>query len=369
MLRRWDGGAFCALGVSNCKAGDGWRVSHQLGSAGTRRTPRTRTFDKPTAVVALPGERALVANSGSHCLTVVSLVSGATILMLPLDGVPCGVCLMPRVARSAGDAAEVVVVSVQGESESGVPEPGVINTAHRLEAYDLCAPGAPRLWVYTPAMPPLSYPNGIAFSPELDALHVCDWNNHRVLTLRMAESGQPIRRDVVHDEPDDVAVLDQRWRPADVAVLPLPVAGGIIACVDYYGNAARLFVRGVGSAQYAECAAVGAKRRSRKPCLERPSGIAVDPSSTLSSGSDRVRILISETGAQCISVFEIRLLTAEAMPQVQLSCSHLCDMGVEQLGSGLHAPLRGLWGWLGISCTAAGDVLVADCDNRCLLVL
>ena len=49
--------------------------------------------------------------------------------------------------------------------------------------------------------------------------------------------------------------------------------------------------------------------------------------------------------------------------------THLCDICVEQIGSGLHAPARGLWGWLGIACAPNGDIVVSDCDNNCLLVI
>ena len=49
--------------------------------------------------------------------------------------------------------------------------------------------------------------------------------------------------------------------------------------------------------------------------------------------------------------------------------SHLCDIGVEQLGSGLHQPLKGVWSWLGLAVTERGDVVVADMDGGCVYLL
>ena len=45
---------------------------------------------------------------------------------------------------------------------------------------------------------------------------------------------------------------------------------------------------------------------------------------------------------------------------------HLCDIAVEQLGTGLHKPQAGVWSWLACDATPEGDVYVADCDNACV---
>ena len=49
-----------------------------------------------------------------------------------------------------------------------------------------------------------------------------------------------------------------------------------------------------------------------------------------------------------------------------LSWSHVCDIGVEQLGTGLHQPQRSLWSWLGVDVTEDGDIVVADMDQNVL---
>ena len=41
----------------------------------------------------------------------------------------------------------------------------------------------------------------------------------------------------------------------------------------------------------------------------------------------------------------------------------------ELLGSGLHAPMRGEWGWLGVARMPNGDIVVSDCDHDCVMIL
>ena len=94
----------------------------------------------------------------------------------------------------------------------------------------------------------------------------------------------------------------------------------------------------------------------------------------------------------CVSVFRVtvvvRAFTPEEMASLAFAASscpltgatpgvrhkslrveHICDIGCEQLGTGVVKPSRGLWSWLGIDCTKEGDILVGDSENDCVRLL
>ena len=332
------------------------RVLRQYGSAGTRRGASSlRTFNKPVAVAVLPGGQAAVCNFGSRSVSVVRVVDGQVIETFSVDGAPSGITHL----RSRAAANRVVVaISVQGTAESGDAIPGVVDPSHRIEAYsiaDSLAGGlSVRLWVCDSAC--LSYPNGLV-ADELGTLFISSWNDHRVRAISAhAES----TTEFGNTEAPHTA-LD---RPADVVLLPHPRIGPVLAVADYYGKAIQLYVRPDGMS-YSPCGNVGVKRRSRaSPCLDRPSSLAVE-----AYGVDWARVLVAETGGMCISVFHVHKDTSRQRSDIHYDSSHLYDICVEQIGSGLHAPQRGLWGWLGVACAPNGDVVVSDCDNECLLVI
>jgi hypothetical protein len=125
----------------------------------------------------------------------------------------------------------------------------------------------------------------------------------------------------------------------------------------------------------------GSARAQRK--LERPSGLA-----WVAVGR---RLLVAESGGMRIAVFRIEgvELDAHAAARADIESQrtlgglvacfghrsgthrsvHLCDIAVEQLGTGLHKPQAGVWSWLACDAAPEGDVYVADCDNACVHVI
>ena len=379
----------------------GSRVHRQLGSAGTRNVRlQERTFAKPVAIAALPGGRAVVCNSGGRCLTVVRLSDGSVEQRLPVDGMPSGICCIPGL--------EAVIVSVQGQDESGASVSGVVNQAHRIEMHALAGTAAEGgvadtlLWSEA-GHAGLSYPNGLALSYPGDRhqlLTIADWNNHRVATLRvpnftLGAAPSAAQAGWAFDHLEWATVSRADWRPSDVALLPGLGRDGneVLAIADYYSSAVRLYVYLESDAYtgYTGCGSVGCK--SRKPRqqqpqqppppplavkgnLERPSALAVASSGVDAAGRCWAVLLVAETGAMCISAFKLTSSTGAWQAGADgFSCGvtvvseHLCDLGSEQLGSGLHAPLRSQWGWLGIDVAPNGDVIVSDCDNDCLYIV
>lgn len=348
------------------------RVLHQLGSAGTRRRSQG-CFNKPVAVTGLSANRIVVCNAGSRCLTIVSLASGALLETLSIDGVPGGLCAL--------DQPDVVAVSVQGTAESGDPLPGVGNPRHRIEAYSVPAAG-PAMHMWTHDATELAYPNGMAASAARGELFVADWNHHRVAVV-VAAAGWSAHTAHPHE---DVLPSEQDWRPCDIAPLPMRACVpshaahlpdvpeiGALAVADYYGKEVRIYRHGVYPSLTAPdgprrvcwvIGGLGTKRRARAAALERPSSLAVE-----ACGEDWARVLVAETGAMCVSVFHAWQACSGGQYQDRYLSRHLCDIGVEQLGSGLHAPLRGEWGWLGVARMPTGDIVVSDCDNNCLMIL
>lgn len=254
--------------------------------------------------------------------------------------------------------------------------PGVINPRHRVEAYSLSGAQPVRLWVHDTAN--LSYPNGLASngltSTLSEEIFVSSWNDHGVVSLSNPSlQGLTQSSRVTYFASHPSAAVD---RPADVALLPHPETGPAFAVADYYGKSVQLFTAipsGPGGSvpTGTPCGTIGVKRRSRMPCLDRPSSLAVQPRGLWQDG-DWARLLVAETGGMCVSVFRVMLEQNEELRrtnELRLTSSHLCDICVEQVGSGLHAPQRGLWGWLGVTCAPNGDVVVSDCDNECLLVI
>lgn len=181
-------------------------------------------------------------------------------------------------------------------------------------------------------------------------------------------------------------IVRSDWRPSDVAVLPGvgPRGFEVLAVANYYGNMVRLYgyvESRDDSLGYTPCGSVGCKtRRSAQPLegakgnLERPSGLATASFGVDSDGCPWALLLIAETGAMCVSVFRVRPMKMslegdhDQQPHT-LVADHLSDLGMELLGSGLHVPHRGQWGWLGVAFACNGDVLVTDCDNDVLLVV
>jgi hypothetical protein len=109
--------------------------------------------------------------------------------------------------------------------------------------------------------------------------------------------------------------------------------------------------------------------RNGRRAFERPSALGVDRSGH-AAHPERLRLLVAETGAMLVSVFEVsRTRTQSSVAGWHTHAAHLCDICVEQLGTGVLAPARGCWGWLGLTVTPAGDVVVADADNGCLYLV
>ena len=372
---RWSQGFSWRIQLIGERGGRAFRpcnkALHQIGSAGTRRSAQGY-FNKPVAVTSLSGNRIVVCNAGSQCLTIVSLANGALLETVGIDGVPGGVCQLGQ--------PDVVAVSVQGTAESGDALPGVGNPRHRIEAYSLPVAG-PVVHVWTHDATELAYPNGMASSAAKSELFVADWNHHRVAVIG-ASADWSAHTPHSHD---DVLPSEQGWRPCDVALLPMRACipthaphlsnapeAGALAIADYYRKEVRIYRHGVYPSLTAPdsrrvcwvIGRLGTKRRDRAATLERPSSLAVEV-----CGEDWARVLVAETGAMCISVFHVWQACSNGQYQDQYFSRHLCDIGVEQLGSGLHAPLRGEWGWLGVTRTPKGDIVVSDCDNNCLMIL
>lgn len=394
--------AQCAAGRGQWSQGLSWRlqlcgerrgrlfrasnkVLQQLGSSGTRRKASSQ-FQKPVAVASLSEGRIVVCNSGSRSLGILKIATGALMESVPIDGVPGGVCLLDP-------QSDLVAISVQGTAESGGSLPGVQNPHHRVEAYSLpLAEPATLLWVHDTTQ--LSYPNGLAVTPLAPHYHrrnllISDWNHHRVAAIRCTDEGdwrEPPLPGFAHDPYEAVVPSDEHhperrgWRPCDVAILPTregersdarfaETAPYAVAVADYYGKAVHIYLHGVSLFHEPHCERIGelgAKRRGRASALDRPSGLAVEV-----SGGDWARLLVAETGGMCVSVFHVwheRPKTGLAN-RVAYCSRHLCDIGVEQLGSGLHAPMRGEWGWLGVARMPNGDVVVSDCDHDSVLIL
>ena len=188
-------------------------------------------------------------------------------------------------------------------------------------------------------------------------------------------------------------------RPSDVCALRFSEDDeGVLAVSDFYGGAVHIFARPSlphawhDEADYAHAITMGMgsvrplhmnhcltlrPQASRRKALDKPSGLAVD--ATRARGNTErptLRLLVAETGAMLISVFSLNLVRRPATPDggsrhVVASCwgpsfvswSHVCDIAVEQLGTGIHRPLAGQWSWLGLDVTDAGDVVVVDMDR------
>ena len=152
---------------------------------------------------------------------------------------------------------------------------------------------------------------------------------------------------------------------------------GVLAVSDFYGAARCTFSRGRA------CRTRGTTRGGLRPCdhhgtgsvrphmnhcltlrpqasrrkaLDKPSGLAVDATRARSNTERPTpRLPVAETGAMLISLFSLNLVRRPATPDaaaaVVASCwgpsfvswSHVCDIAVEQLGTGIHRPLAGQW--------------------------
>ena len=251
------------------------RVLRQLGSAGTRHSRQPRQFSKPTAIAELPDGRAVVCNLGSRCLTVVRLRDGATLLSIPVDGVPAGVACLP--GRS-----DAVVVAVQGQAESGESISGVVNPTHRIEIHslaDAAAQGGGTLLWSEAGRAGLEYPNGLAFNLA-GHLIATDWNNHRIAELQLP----PPFGDAGAEHADSLLwalLANGEGRPSDVVLLPglspgVCAAAGheeVLAVADYYSQAVRLYVyvRSLAYTGYLRCGRVGSK--ARRPNQDANNGV------------------------------------------------------------------------------------------------
>lgn len=358
------------------------RVRKQLGLAGSTRSARRagQAFSRPTAIACF-GDEAAVCNAQARTIAVVSLRSGDVKQTVAVDGVPCGICALPEACGGPArgrNAPFAFAVAVQGVDESGEAIAGVSNSSHRVERFWLggeagAAEDAALPW--QDASAELSFPTGLcatlrpARSPEAGSareggtaggaadgleerleVHCADWNHHRYACMRPFVRSAPLYQVVCWELRGDQWLGAQQFaRPADVAA----VSEGIVAMVDYYGGGLWLIgeVMAGGGWGVLRC-----DRGAAKGKFDRPSGVVADRWG---------RLLVAEAGAMRVSVLRVRPPTAEAAAAVE----HACDICTEQLGTGLHAPTRGEWSWLALDCTAAGDIVVADCDNNCVHVI
>ena len=166
-----------------------------------------------------------------------------------------------------------------------------------------------RLWVHDTAN--LSYPNGLTASKFSHEIFISSWNDHRVVSLSNPSlQGLTQSSGITYFASQPSAAVD---RPADVALLPHPEIGPAVAVADYYGKSVQLFTAipsGPGGSvpSGTPCGTIGVKRRSRTPCLDRPSSLAVQPRGLWQDEDGGwARLLVAETGGMCVSVFHVML--------------------------------------------------------------
>lgn len=390
------------------------RIRNHFGSAGTRAAVKQpRIFSTPCAVCALSHDTVAVACSGDRAVIIFELPSCALIQRLSIDGVPTGVSQV-----CVGQATHLAV-TVQGCDEAGEPLAGVSDTSDRLEVYSLGAEwgakeakGRIGRW-RTSWVAPLWYPNGLTVAwPAAPTLFVANWNHNCVVGIDAAQvlrgPSEPhywcnVKMEargagttpVALERPSDVAWLDfgstSGARPAgEPWSEPAWHQAGLLAVAEYFGGV-HLYAHpgplhskrtmtpaaaGTGSCapatpplrmlDYVLC--LRPSRNGRR-AFERPSALGVDRSGQ-AAHPERLRLLVAETGAMLVSVFEVsRTRMPSSVPGWHTHAAHLCDICVEQLGTGVLAPARGCWGWLGLTVTPAGDVVVADADNGCLYLV
>jgi len=290
----------------------------------------------------------------------------------PVDGAPCGICSAPW----GGEPA--CAVTVQGEDESGQPLPGVADPSHRVVLIGL------RSGRVTPAggndgSAMLSYPNGLCAlpptwhawsdAPRLDRparlLACTDWNHSRVVLWGVDDPAGAARYLARGDGGGGIDAGGFR-RPSDIVRFELGGGGGggvadhFLAVADYYSNQVHFFAAGSNRGEVAPCGCLRQARRGRP--LDRPSGVAVlRPPECTSSG---VFLLVAEAGAMCVSVF--RVARRDGGEPV---CTHVASLCDELLGTGRHRPELGLWSWLSVACSRAGDIWVTDADNGCVYLV
>ena len=249
----------------------------------------------------------------------------------------------------------------------------------------------------------LLYPNGVDtydFSSDLPLVLCADWNSNCVYIIGGGDEQNNYAR--IHTFGGSADGSDsggggeggpsdgkERFnRPADVAIERVDGRRvsdlQLVAVADFYGGAVRLFSATDGFGY------VGSLRRGRGKRgakLKRPSGVAWDPSSGL--------LVVAESGARRLSIFRV-VVTIDAVfasaainpylnrlsssnlddddisPPTMGTCArsvHLCDVCADQLGSAVHAPLKGAWAWLAVDVSNEGEVYVADMDNACVHVV
>lgn len=248
----------------------------------------------------------------------------------------------------------------------------------------------------------LHYPNGLALVPDEWVSNrtargnfyypkppvepffaVANWNAEEVSFLSSPSNRDAIRLNCGFPQTSESKPTPYN-RPSDVAFLH---DGSSMVVSDFYGGCVWLHCTmwffGDGTGQLFDVEPVRVLPSRGRRSMARPSGLAVDPSSGC--------LLVAEAGAMCISVFAGTVqwahqpsgpppgsppeeLDDELWPQWCAAAMrheghrppfllHLCDICIEQLGTGLHKPLSGEWSWLGVSVSEEGDVIVADCDR------
>ncbi|EOD17555.1 hypothetical protein EMIHUDRAFT_244000 [Emiliania huxleyi CCMP1516] len=296
---------------------------------------------------AEPHPLVAVCDAGRRSVAFVSLRPDGARLerSAPVDGAPCGICSAPW----GGEPA--FAVTVQGEDETGQPLPGVANPSHRVVLVGL------RSGRVTPAggndgSAMLSYPNGLcalpptwhawSAAPRLDRparlLACTDWNHSRVVLWGVDDPAGAARYLARGDGGGGIDAGGFS-RPSDIV---------------------HFFAAGSNRGEVAPCGCLRQARRGRP--LDRPSGVAVlRPPECTSSG---VFLLVAEAGAMCVSVF--RVARRDGGEPV---CTHVASLCDELLGTGRHQPELGLWSWLSVACSRAGDIWVTDADNGCVYLV
>ncbi len=94
------------------------------------RSRNRSLLEQPTAVVALSDGAIAVCNSTKRCVSLFAGECGSLLRHIPIDGIPCGACLL-------GD--RLLAIAVQGLSESGEVIEGVSDRRHRIETLSLGA--------------------------------------------------------------------------------------------------------------------------------------------------------------------------------------------------------------------------------------
>ena len=316
-----------------------------------------------------------------------------------VDGIPTGVCEVPSI-NASGTALLLVL---QSENETGGLLEGVTNLRHRLQlVFDVFAIQDDSLamgpWWTTPD---LSFANGACVVQTSSAegrmqewLCFCaNWNGNNAIGVPLevdswapsdarAHSEEPLQAPfragcVPVDGPTFASKFMER--PSDVTVLDWKRGHALdskgLAVVDFYGGACHIFrIPTMTSAsayrlprelEYLD----SLKPSGRRSALDRPSAVAVDSTrlrQSAESGWGTLRVLIAETGAQCISIFEV---TYPGRCGSLLPWSHLCDICTGDLGTGVCRPLSSLWSWLGLDVTPAGDILVTDMDQSAMYIV